>query len=276
MSSEDIDFLIKSSTKKNDIKTISSKNSHSLLFFYFIFHLIYRFIFYAEQDVDSKAVFFLNDKHFMKPYTNIIMKIDMITGNQNLIALYLQILYFTTISYWTSLKSILSYLDEKKCHVKTYTKTIKKTGVFFLLVPILLSMFSSFFKMYSIALMMVSFIIWLIFLSMTLAPNSYNIMLQLNQLLFWIPLFIFITWFIETKLGFYAIKKSSATTPLKDTVYKIITYGFKYLLLSTIIKNIFMPTFTKEISYYCVNVKIPETDSNTVNMINKYIDNGYK
>jgi hypothetical protein len=269
------DFLVSTSTKVGDIFDNTSSLNFNLLMMFGLFHIMYKIIFSAEQSIGDDKVFHLKGHYFMKNFTNIIMKIDMLSKEHNLISLFMQILYFTAISYWVSLKQILYYLDEKKCKVEAYSDIIGNSGLYIIAIPIVLSLIFNKAKLYSIAIFMMTYVCWLTLLVFTLAPYSYNIMLNLNQLFVWIPLFIYVTWYLESKMGFYKINSPEYTMILQDKIYFVALYFIKYLTLSTVIQNVFMPTFAKEVGYYCVNIKSPEVSESSYNSVSKFLKDGY-
>lgn len=196
--------------------------------------------------------------HSMNPFSNFMMKISYMDGTYDYLYLACKIVFVTTLIYYFSMLKILKYLDEKKCKVLTYTTQFRQVIGALLLIPFLASWY---FTNYSIIIFLTSWSIALFMMILSLKPESYNMLVQLNQLLAIVPICITLFWFCAS---YFNTDKSAVIWIILICESIIIAY---------IVNMIYIPMFTKEIGYYCMELNMPNRTQSTYKLWKQDLNN---
>jgi hypothetical protein len=195
---------------------------------------------YTREVTDSEEPIWIGS---MGSFTNFMMKVSYMDGSYDYLYLTCKVIYVLTLIYYFSMLKILNYLDEKKCKVLTYTEQFRQVIGALLLTPFLLGWW---YRDYSIIIFLTCWFIALMMMILSLKPESYNMLLQLNQLLAMIPIVIAIFWFCTE---YFHVTGSSVAWIILICEALIIAY---------LVNIIYVPMFTKEIGYYCMELKMPD------------------
>jgi len=179
----------------------------------------------------------------LNSFSNFIMKISYMDGKYDYLWLTCKIIYVIVLIYYFSMLKILKFLDDRKCKVLTYTTQFRQVIGTLLLGPFLLAWFM---PNYSIVIFLTAWICALGLMIVSLQPESYNMLLQLNQLLAIIPIVIGFFWFCN-------IYFSVPNGPVH-----ILLIICEALVIAYLVNIVYVSMFTKEVGYYCMDLHMPD------------------